>query len=100
MEENRRNYIAVRRYALQQFDRLGLHYAQPQGAFVLFDTGMDSVKSREKFLQNDIMVTRPTSFDLSAEDTLRFQNWIRVSIGTQEDMERFFDVLKGILEKT
>jgi len=45
------------------------------------------------------MVTRPNSFDLSPEDTLNYKNWLRVSIGTPEDMQKFFEVLKVILEK-
>lgn len=100
MEENRKKYSAVRKYALQEFDRLGLKYVQPQGAFILFQIGIDSAVAREKFLQNGIMVTRPTSFDLAPEDSIEFQKWIRVSIGTQEDMQKFFDVLKSVLEKT
>lgn len=100
MEKNRQSYSEVRKYALSEFDRLGLKYVQPQGAFILFDVGMDSAKVQKKFLENEIMVTRPNSFDLSAEDVVKFQNWVRVSIGTKDDMKRFFDVLKGVLEKS
>lgn len=99
MEGNRKKYSEVRQYALKQFDALGMKYAYPQGAFILFEVGLDSAETREKFLKNNIMVTRPNSFDLSPEDTIRYKNWLRVSIGTKEDMEKFFDVLKVIVEK-
>lgn len=99
MEENRRKYSEVRKYALTQFDKLGLKYAQPQGAFILFEIGIDSAEAKEKFIKNNIMVTRPNSFDLSPEDTIRYKNWVRVSVGTQDDMEKFFEVLRVIIEK-
>ena len=99
MEGNRKKYSEVRQYALKQFDKLGMKYAYPQGAFILFEIGLDSAEAREKFLKNNIMVTRPNSFDLSPEDTIAYKNWLRVSIGTPEDMAKFFEVLRTIVEK-
>ncbi len=99
MEGNRKKYSEVRQYALKQFDKLGMKYAYPQGAFILFEIGIDSADAREKFLKNNIMVTRPNSFDLSPEDTIKYKNWLRVSIGTPQDMEKFFEVLRVIVEK-
>lgn len=99
MEDNRKKYSDGRRLALKQFDSLGLKYVYPQGAFVLFEIGIDSAEAREKFLKNNILVTRPNSFDLSPADTINYKNWLRVSVGTPEDMQKFFEVLKVILEK-
>lgn len=99
MEGNRKKYSDVRKYAMKEFDKLGMKYAYPQGAFVLFEIGVDSADAKDKFMKNNIMVTRPNSFDLSPEDTLKYKNWLRVSIGTPEDMKKFFEVLHVIVEK-
>lgn len=99
MEQNQRNYSAVRRYTMGQLDKLGLKYAYPQGAFVLFEIGIDSAEAQKKFRDAGIQVTRPTAFDLAPGDELKYKNWVRVSMGTQADMEKFVQTLKWILEK-
>jgi len=97
LKENVRKYQEVRAYVCQEFDRMGLSYAQPEGAFILFKAGMESSEFVKKMLERKIMVTRPFGLGPLEKD---YTDWVRVSIGTMEDMELFLGATKSILGKT
>ena len=99
MEGNRRKYSAVRNYTMRELDKLGLKYNVPQGAFILFEIGMDSGEAQSQFRDNGILISRPTLFDLAPGDDVKYKNWVRVSLGTQEDMEKFFQTLRMVTER-
>jgi histidinol-phosphate aminotransferase len=97
LQENVRKYQEVRAYVCKEFDRMGLAYAKPEGAFILFKAGIDSSEFVKKMLDKKIMVTRPFGLGPLEAD---YADWVRVSIGTQEDMELFLGATASILGKT
>lgn len=96
MEYSRGSYIAVRNMVCSEFDRMGINYAKPQGAFVLFDSTIDSATFQEKMKDEGILVTRP--FGLGEE--AGYDNWVRVSFGTEDQMQSFLGAMQKILGKT
>jgi histidinol-phosphate aminotransferase len=97
MEENRQKYRDVRVMVCKEFDKMGLKYFAPQGAFILFKAGMDSGEVQKKMRAQNILVTRP--FGLAPGQT-GYEDWVRVSIGTQEEMYLFLGALSKTLGKT
>ncbi len=97
MELNRKRYAEVRNYTKKELDRLGLTYADPQGAFVLFKSGMESGEVVKKMLAENIMVTRP--FGIQPGDEAKYADWVRVSLGTKEEMQLFVSALEKTLGK-
>jgi len=97
MELNRKRYAEVRNYTKKQLDRLGLAYADPQGAFILFKSGMDSAEVVKKMLAENIMVTRP--FGIAPGDEPKYADWVRVSLGNMEEMQLFVSALEKTLGK-
>ena len=97
MEENRQKYRDVRMMVCKEFDKMGLKYFAPQGAFILFKAGLDSAEVQKKMRAQNILVTRP--FGLAPRQT-GYEDWVRVSIGTQEEMDLFLGALSKTLGKT
>jgi histidinol-phosphate aminotransferase len=96
-EETRRKYREVRTMVCTEFDRMGLKYFTSQGAFILFKAGLDSGEVQQKLRAQNIQVARP--FGVAPGQT-GYEDWVRVSIGTQEDMELFLGALRRVLGKT
>ncbi len=94
LEANRKKYHDVRQMVCKEFERLGLKYSEPQGAFIFFKTGIPAPEFQKKMRALNIMVTQPFG---PAEG---FADWARVSIGTQEEMEIFIGALHKVLNKT
>ena len=67
---------------------LGKKYAEPQGNFVFFQTGMPIKTFQEKMLAEGVQVARPFPPML---------DWARISIGLPEEMEVCHAALKKIL---
>lgn len=80
-----------RDYFYREFERLGLAYVPSQANFVLVDVGRDS---REVFagLQALGVIVRPGA-------GLGLPRHIRVTVGTQEQNERFIKALEDVLGK-
>ncbi len=97
MEENRNKYREVRAMVCKEFEKMGLKYFNPQGAFILFKAGMDSGEVQKKMREQNIMVTRP--FGVAPGQT-GYEDWVRVSIGTKEEMDLFLGALAKTLGKT
>ena len=69
-------------------DSLGRKYAQPQGNFVFFQTGMPIKMFQERMLAERVMVGRefPPMLD-----------WCRISIGSPEEMAQVHAALRKVL---
>jgi histidinol-phosphate aminotransferase len=72
-------------YAL--LDRTGHRYLRSEGNFVFFQTGRSIEQFRTSMQEQGILVARPFP---------PFNDWCRVSIGTDEGMERFAQALQTV----
>src|SRR5262249_19184271 len=70
----RRRILASRTRLTTEFARLGLAYAQPQGNFVFFDTGMPLARFTELMRARNILVGRLFP---------PYDRWCRITIGTE-----------------
>lgn len=98
LQANVKKYREVRAYTMKELDRLGLKHSEAQGAFVIFKTGMDGAEFRQKMLEKKIQVN--TVFGVGPQQEADYKDWIRVSIGTKEDMDLFIGATASILGKT
>lgn len=97
LESNRKRYREVRDYVCKEFDRMGIKYASPQGAFIYFKTKIKGTELVAQLKQSGVLITRfPTP---GAEDGT-WDDWSRVSIATKEDMDIFLSELAKALGKT
>jgi histidinol-phosphate aminotransferase len=73
----------------QSFSRLGLDYIPSAGNFLCFKTGKASADVYEALLRQGIIVRPIASYQLP--------EYLRVTIGTKEQNDRFLDALKNSL---
>lgn len=73
------------------FQRLGFNPIKSHANFILVDLQQNADKITEKILQKGIIVRKPTHPRLST--------YIRVSLGKENEIERFIDTIKEIFEK-
>lgn len=97
LEENRKKYREVRDYVCKEFDRMGIKYASPQGAFIYFKTKVKGTELVAKMKQSGVLITR---FPTPGIEDGSFDEWSRVSISTKEDMDVFLGELAKALGKT
>ncbi len=97
LEVNRAKYKEVRDYACQEFDRLGIKYASPQGAFIYFRSGLSDKELVAKMRSSKILISGSRE---SGVPDGAYGEWARVSIGTKEEMDLFFGELQKLLGKT
>ena len=76
----RRRIIASRTRITSELTRLKLRYAEPQGNFVFFDTGMPLARFAALMKERDILVGRRFA---------PYENWCRVTIGTEPEVAAF-----------
>jgi histidinol-phosphate aminotransferase len=79
---------AVKSYLYEELDRLGLAYIPSQTNFVLFEVLTDAREAQARLAERDVLVR---SFKIRAK------NWIRVSIGTQDEMQAFVSALQSTI---
>lgn len=94
---NIKNYQTVRKYVCSEFDRLGIEYAKPEGAFIYFKSGLDENELREAMERNGILISGSRSSGVPSD---RYRTWARVSIGTKEQMDDFLNSLAVLVRKT
>lgn len=82
----RRRVLASRTRIVSEFMRLKLNYAEPQGNFVFFETGMPLTRFSAQMKQRGILVGRRFA---------PYDNWCRITIGTEPEVEAF---LRGLRE--
>ncbi len=97
LEANRKNYQQVRDYVCKEFDRLGIKYASPQGAFIYFRAGMPNTDLIKKLRDASIFISGSRE---SGVPEGAYGDWARVSIGTKEEMDIFLGEFAKILGKT
>jgi histidinol-phosphate aminotransferase len=83
------NNLKVKLYIYEQFEKMGLPYISTEGNFIMIDTKKDSKEMFEKLLREGIVVRPGFYFGM---DT-----WLRVTIGTKEQMEMFMKALSRLI---
>jgi histidinol-phosphate aminotransferase len=83
----RRRVLASRTRVTTHLARLKLRYAEPQGNFVFFDTGMPLPQFAARMRERGILVGR-----LFAP----YETWCRITIGTEPEVDAFLRGLDAI----
>jgi histidinol-phosphate aminotransferase len=83
----RRRILASRVRITTGLARLELPYAEPQGNFVFFDTGMPLERFTELMRARNILVGRRFA---------PYDNWCRITIGTETEVEAFLAALPAV----
>jgi histidinol-phosphate aminotransferase len=79
-----------KQYLYEQFEAMGLSYVPTQANFIFVDTGMDSTVVFDGLREHGIAVR--------TGDIFGTPTYIRVTIGTSEQNERFIEALKEVQE--
>ena len=83
----RRRILASRVRITTALARLNLRYAEPQGNFVFFDTGMPLERFTGLMRARNILVGRRFA---------PYDNWCRITIGTEPEVEAFLAALPAV----
>ena len=83
----RRRIVASRTRITAELTRLKLRYAEPQGNFVFFDTGMPLARFTELMRSRNILVGRLFP---------PYDTWCRITIGTEPEVEAFLGALRAV----
>jgi histidinol-phosphate aminotransferase len=83
----RRRILASRLRITTELARLKLPYAEPQGNFVFFDTGMPLKRFTELMRARNILVGRRFA---------PYDNWCRITIGTESEVDAFLAALPAV----
>jgi histidinol-phosphate aminotransferase len=83
----RRRIVASRTRITAELTRLKLRYAEPQGNFVFFDTGMPLTRFTELMRSRNILVGRLFP---------PYDTWCRITIGTEPEVEEFLGALRAV----
>lgn len=83
----RRRILASRTRITTQLTQLKLRYAEPQGNFVFFDTGMPLATFTQEMKARNILVGRLFP---------PFDTWCRITIGTEPEVASFLTALKAV----
>ena len=83
----RRRILASRARITAELTRLKLRYAEPQGNFVFFDTGMPLARFTDLLRQRNILVGRLFP---------PYDRWCRITIGTEPEVSAFLDALHQV----
>ena len=84
LAECRSRILASRARITDELTRRGLRYAEPQGNFVFFDTGMPHERFSGLMQARNILVGRHFA---------PYDSWCRVSVGTEPEVEGFLRTL-------
>ncbi len=88
VSSTRRRVQASRLAITGELARLGLRYAEPQGNFVFFDTGMPHARFAAKMKEQHVIVGRKFA---------PYENWCRITIGTEPEVDWFLQSLRKVL---
>jgi histidinol-phosphate aminotransferase len=88
LTDTRRRILASRIRITRELEHLGLAYADPQGNFVFFDTGMPLARFSRAMQERNILVGRPFP---------PFATWCRITIGTEPEVTAFLQALHAIV---
>lgn len=87
--KTRRAVLEGKKYLYACLDRMGIAYVPSVANFILIDTGRDSLAVFRDMLKYGLIVRDMKQYGL--------KSFIRVTIGTRKENERFIKVLKKIL---
>lgn len=94
-DEHLRRSFAVnqegKKYLYQAFDEMGLKYVPTQANFIFVDTGRECRFVFESLMKQGVIVR--------TGDIFGYPTYIRITIGTPEENQRFIKELKGVLGK-
>ena len=79
-----------KRYLYKELDRLGLSYIKSATNFILIDIKGNSKKLFDKMLAEGVIVREMSTYGLDS--------WIRVTIGTRNENERFIKVFERLMK--
>lgn len=82
--------IRGREYMQKEFDRMGLEYIPTQANFIMVSTGRDDKEVFNALLRKGVIIRPGHLFGMNG--------WMRVTIGTMEQNERFIKTLEEILK--
>lgn len=80
-----------REYFYREFDRLGLEYIISQANFVMVNVGRDDKDVFNRLLRKGVIVRPGHLFGMN--------NWLRVSVGTMDQNQRFINELENLLKE-
>lgn len=86
LADTRRRILASRTRITTQLTAMNLKYAQPQGNFVFFDTGIPLADFTQRMQAQNILVGRLFP---------PFATWCRITIGTEPEVSAFLAALPG-----
>lgn len=78
----------TRRWLCRELERDGRRYIPSEANFVMIDVGGDVASVIPKFRERNILVGRKFS---------SLGNWLRISMGTQTEIEKFLSALRAIV---
>ncbi|MDI6829182.1 MAG: aminotransferase class I/II-fold pyridoxal phosphate-dependent enzyme [Armatimonadota bacterium] len=89
VERSRRCNSEGKKYLYREFEAMGLSYTPTEANFVWVDLKCDSRKVFTELLKRGVIVR--------TGDIFGYPTYIRVTIGTEAENERFIDTLKTVL---
>jgi len=91
LKKTRTAVLEGKRYLYEELSRMGLAYVPSVANFILIDAGRDGVALFKEMLRFGVIVRDMKQYGL--------KNFIRVTIGTKKENERFIKVLRKVLAK-
>jgi len=89
-ERTKKAILEGKQYLYQQLDKLKIKYIPSVANFIMLDVGMDSYEAFKKMLKYGVIVRDLKQYGLD--------NFIRLTIGTKPQNQRFIEVLKKIIK--
>ncbi len=89
LRKTRKIILEGKNYLYDQLSRLGIAYVPSAANFILIDTGKDGAGIFKDMLKYGVIVREMKQYGL--------KNFIRVTIGTKKENERFIKVFKKVL---
>jgi histidinol-phosphate aminotransferase len=87
LSDCRRRILASRARITTELTQLKLRYAEPQGNFIFFDTGMALARFQASMRERNILVGR--LFE-------PYASWCRITVGTEHEVASFLSALRAI----
>jgi histidinol-phosphate aminotransferase len=89
LKRSKKTILSGKRYLYKELDKLRLCYIPSVANFILVDIGKDSRIVFNKLLRQGVIVRDMKAYKLN--------NFIRVTIGTKKENQRFINVLRRVL---
>jgi histidinol-phosphate aminotransferase len=88
LTDTRRRILESRVRITTELKHLGLTYADPQGNFVFFDTGMPLPRFTRSMREKNILVGRHFP---------PYDTWCRITIGTEPEVAAFLEAMRAVI---